>query len=132
MNAKPQLEAANKAVDALDKNDVADLKQTKNPTIQTEIALKCVLTYLGYTKPDWPAAQKCMADIGFLNRIKFYEKENIDPKVLDKVKKIVTDKATFNVEKIMLSNRAAGGLAKWCQAVYKFSETLKKVNPIKA
>ena len=31
-NAAPALEAANKAVDSLDKNDVADLKQTKNPT----------------------------------------------------------------------------------------------------
>ena len=31
-NAAPALEAANTAVDSLDKNDVADLKQTKNPT----------------------------------------------------------------------------------------------------
>jgi dynein heavy chain len=31
--AAPALEAANKAVDSLDKNDVADLKQTKNPTV---------------------------------------------------------------------------------------------------
>lgn len=68
------MEAANKAVDSLDKNDVADLKQTKNPTIQTEVALKCILTYLGYSKPDWPTAQKTMADIGFLGRIKNYDK----------------------------------------------------------
>ena len=42
-NAAPALEAANRAVDSLDKNDVADLKQTKNPTAQTEVALKCIL-----------------------------------------------------------------------------------------
>ena len=131
-NAAPALEAANKAVDTLDKNDVADLKQTKNPTAQTEIALKCILTYLGYAKPDWATAQKAMADIGFLNRIKNYDKQNIDPKIMEKVKKIVTDKQTFNIEKITLSNRAAGGLAKWCVALYRYAETLKIVQPIEA
>lgn len=130
--AAPALEAANKAVDSLDKNDVADLKQTKNPTVQTEIALKCILTYLGYSKPDWPTAQKTMADIGFLGRIKNYDKQNIDPKIIEKVKKIVTDKATFNVDVIMKSNRAAGGLAKWCAALYRYAETLKIVQPIEA
>jgi len=86
-----------------------------------------VLTYLGFSKPDWQAAQKCMADINFLKNLKQYDKDKIDPKIIEKVKKIVLDKVNFNVEKIMLSNRAAGGLAKWCLAVYRYSETLKKV-----
>jgi dynein heavy chain len=44
----------------------------------------------------------------------------------------VTDKATFNLEKITQSNRAAGGLARWCVALYRYAETLKIVQPIEA
>ena len=51
---------------------------------------------------------------------------------MDKVKKIVTDKINFNIEKITQSNRAAGGLAKWCVALYRYAETLKIVQPIEA
>jgi dynein heavy chain len=73
-----------------------------------------------------------MADIGFLGRIKNYDKKNIDPKIIEKVKKIVTDKSTFNVDIITKSNKAAGGLAKWCAALYRYAETLKIVQPIEA
>lgn len=90
------------------------------------------MTYLGYNKPDWPTAQKVMADVSFLNRIRQFDKEKMDPKMLEKVRKIVTDKATFNIEAITKSNRAAGNLAKWCYALYRYSETLKIVVPIQA
>jgi dynein heavy chain len=68
-----------------------------------------------------------MADIGFLSKIRGYDKVNIDPKVMEKVKKIVTDKINFNIDRITQANRAAGGLAKWCVALYRYVETLKIV-----
>lgn len=54
--AQPALEAANKAVDMLNKEDVFELKAVKNPNQATELALKCILTYLGYSKVDWASA----------------------------------------------------------------------------
>jgi hypothetical protein len=50
------LEAANKAVDALSKDDVFELKNTKAPNQSTELTLKCILTYLGYAKYEWATA----------------------------------------------------------------------------
>lgn len=44
----------------------------------------------------------------------------------------MTDKTIFNLEKITQSNRAAGGLARWCVALYRYAETLKIVQPIEA
>lgn len=73
-----------------------------------------------------------MADIGFLGKIRGYDKEHIDPKIMEKVKKIVTDKINFNIDRITQANRAAGGLAKWCVALYRYVETLKIVQPIEA
>jgi hypothetical protein len=46
-----------------------------------------------------------------------------------KVKAILSDKREFNIDKIMNSSKAAGGMAKWCIAIHKYSETLKIVRP---
>ena len=51
--ARPALETAERAVNALSKDDITDLKSTKNPTEHTVTALRCVLFYLGEKKPDW-------------------------------------------------------------------------------
>ena len=72
-----------------------------------------------------------MTDINFLNKIKTFDKDGISPQILSRVKTIVTDKVNFDVAKIMNSSRAAGGMAKWCQALYRYAETLKVVKPIK-
>ena len=128
-NAQPALEAANRAVDALSKDDITELKKTNSPNKATETALECTLTYLGFPKPDWPTAQKEMAKIDFLKNIKTYNKEDIPDKVLGRVKKLVNDRKNFKVEDIMKSSKAAGGLAKWCRAMYTYAETLKIVRP---
>ncbi len=46
-----------------------------------------------------------------------------------RVRKIVNDRKVFKVEDIMRSSKAAGGLAKWCRAMYTYAETLKIVRP---
>ena len=103
------------------------------PTEQTALALRCVLLYLGYKKPDWPMAQKAMTDIKFLDKLKKYEKDNIPQPILDAVNKLgVNNPEVFNTARIAASDRAAGGLAKWCQALYRYAEALKVVKPKKA
>ena len=96
-NAIPALEQAQKAVDSLSKDDITELKKTANPNKGTEIALECTLLYLGFSKPDWPLAQKELSKIDFLNRVKNYDKENIPEKILKKVKKIVNDRKNFKI-----------------------------------
>lgn len=54
--ALPHLVKAEQVVNGLSKEDITDLKQTKSPTDHVLLALKCVLLYLGYKKPDWPMA----------------------------------------------------------------------------
>jgi len=48
------------------------------------------------------------------------------------VKLGVNNIEVFNVHRIQQSNKAAGGLAKWCQALYKYAEALKVVKPKQA
>jgi dynein heavy chain len=119
--AIPALESAIKAVESLSKDDVTELKNVKNPNPGTELALKCVLTYLGVQKYEWSAAQKMMTDIQFLHKLRTYDRDNIPSQILAKVKLILNDKNEFNVEKITNSSKAAGGMAKWCISIYRYA-----------
>ena len=131
--ALPVLQKAEQAVNALSRDDVTDLRQTQKPTESTLLALRCTLLYLGYKKPDWPAAQKAMTDIKFLEKLKKYEKDSIPQDILNAVNKLgVNSPEIFNTARITNSNRAAGGLAKWCQALYRYAEALKVVRPKQA
>ena len=51
--AKPALVSAIKAVNELNKDDITELKKVNNPVPAVELALRCTLIYLGYTKQDF-------------------------------------------------------------------------------
>lgn len=87
------------------------------------------MTFLGYQKVDWAQAQKAMADINFLNKLRTFDKENIPAPILNRAKAIMADKKEFNVEKITNSSKAAGGMAKWCVALARYSDAIKIVRP---
>lgn len=70
-----------------------------------------------------------MADINFLQKLKTFDKENIPNPLMLKVKAIVNNKEQFNLERIMNSSKAAGGMAKWCIALVKYSDAIKIVRP---
>lgn len=69
-----------------------------------------------------------MADIKFLERLKTFKKDDIPQNVLKKVAKILKD-PEFDPAIIVTKNKPAGGLAKWCKAIYEYAEALKIVRP---
>jgi len=54
--AKPALQSALRAVNELNKDDINELKKVNNPVAAVDMALKCTLLYLGFSKPDWSMA----------------------------------------------------------------------------
>lgn len=127
--ALPHLQKAEQIVNGLNKEDITDLKSTKAPTELVLLSLRCVMLYFSHklTKDgdkdaDWKIAQKAMTDIKFLDKLKKYDKDNIPEPILKSVNKLgVNNAEVFNTNRITLANRAAGGLAKWCQALYKYA-----------
>ena len=79
---KPALEEAEKAVNALSKDDITELKTFKQPPEVVETALRCVFLYLGYPKQEWKQALTIISDIKFLDRLKSYDNKNIPPKTI--------------------------------------------------
>ena len=69
-----------------------------------------------------------MAGGGFLNSLKEYKLDEVNEKILTKVKAIIS-KPDFDVVKIAASSKAAGGMARWCKAVMEYAEAVKIVRP---
>ena len=69
-------------------------------------------------------------DVKSLDELKTFNKDKIPQEILNSVQKLgVNNSETFNTARITQANRAAGGLAKWCQDLYKYAEALKVVLP---
>jgi dynein heavy chain len=127
--AKPALLAAEKAVKELSKDDIAELKKVAAPTEAARAALACTLVLLGSKNTDWKTAQKALADIKFLDRLRSFDRDNIPEKVLEKVRAL-TRSADFAPERMLRASKAAAGLAKWCKAIREYGEAILIVRPL--
>ena len=127
--AKPALVTAEKAVNELSKDDITELKKVSNPIKAVYLALECTLVYLGYKSFDWKIAQKALADMKFLERLRTFDRDGIPDKILQKVKTL-TRSADFNIERMTKASKAAGGLAKWCKAIREYGESILIVRPL--
>ncbi len=127
--AKPALLAADKAVSELSKDDITELKKVNNPIPAVQLALECTLTYLGSNKLDWATAQKALADMKFLEKLRSYDRDNIPDSILNKIR-VLTRKPEFNIEKMTKASKAAGGLSRWCKALHEYAEALLVVRPL--
>ena len=74
-------------------------------------------------------AQKALADMKFLDKLRNFDKESVPTKVLNKVKNL-TSKPEFNVEQMTRASKAAGGLARWCYAIRLYVEAQIIVKPL--
>jgi hypothetical protein len=73
-----------------------------------------------------------MAKANFLKRIKTKGNDELPEKVIRQVRAIVTDKKKFNPLDIMKGNKAAGGLARWCIAMFDYAGAMKIAKPLQA
>ena len=82
-------------------------------------------------KPDWDTAKKeVLSDGGFLDKLKNYDKDNIDSSVLKKIQKNLND-PNMQVEVVSRVSKAATGLCMWVHAMDVYSRVAKEVGPKK-
>ena len=126
--ALPALEKALKALDALKKDDITEIRNfsTPPPLVQTVLEAVCVL--LG-EKTDWKSAKTVMQD-KFMERLKAFDKDNISEGTLKKLRKY-TVQEDFTVEKVARVSSAAKSLCMWCHAMDLYSRVAKTVEPKK-
>lgn len=132
--ALPALEAAAAALENLDKDDISELKAFANPSESVINVCMCVQ----YLKPTgnedlnggWKGCKAMLGTMGFIDKLKKYEKDKIKDKWISGIKKY-TKRKDFTPEAMMAKSRAAAGMLTWVLAICGYHAVAKNVEPLR-
>ncbi|CAD5122382.1 DgyrCDS10813 [Dimorphilus gyrociliatus] len=144
--AIPALEAAISALNTLKPNDITVVKSMKNPPTIVKIVMESICVMLNMKadrKPDpggsgkmiedyWAASLRLLSDLNFLNRLKTYDKDNIPPPIIKKIRDKYTSNPDFEPSVIKSASTACEGLCKWVKAMDTYDRIARVVAPKKA
>ncbi|KAL7754338.1 hypothetical protein RI367_000319 [Sorochytrium milnesiophthora] len=125
--AMPALEAAYKALDSLEKKDVAEMRAfTKPPElVMTVMEAVCILFKM---KPDWDSSKKLLGDPQLLRKIQEYDKDSVTDSLAKKLKKYI-ENPNFTPEAVEKVSRAARSMCLWVLAIDIYTRVSKEVAP---
>ncbi|XP_072168572.1 dynein axonemal heavy chain 3-like [Diadema setosum] len=143
--AIPALEAALSALNTLKPNDISMVKAMKNPPPGVKLVMEAVCVMRSVKperKPDpqgsgkmvedfWGPSQKLLGDMKFLDALKSYDKDNIAPAVIKKIRDKYIPNPDFKPEVIKNISTACEGLCKWVRAMDVYDRVAKVVAPKK-
>ncbi|KAI9348792.1 dynein heavy chain and region D6 of dynein motor-domain-containing protein [Zopfochytrium polystomum] len=125
--ALPALEAAYKALDALEKKDIAELKVFSKPPDLVLLVMEAICI-LFKVKPDWDSSKKLLSDPQFMKKMAEYDKDNIPEAIIKKLQKYVQNPG-FNPETVEKVSRACKSMVMWVIAMDLYSRVFKEVAP---
>ena len=128
--AMPAYESAVKALATLDKKSVQEMKAFNNPPEMVKFTLEAVCILLD-VKPDWGEAKKLLSQMDFMDLLKNYDKDNINPKFIKKLDKYYKD-PRFLPDEIKKQSSAAMCLCMWVRAMVVYDKVAKSIEPKKA
>jgi len=142
--AMPMLEAAVKALDTLTKNDITEVKGMKSPPKPVKLVMEavCIMRSLKPTRVKdpgsgkmvddfWETSKKMLMESDFLQVLRDYDKDNISPAIISKIRPYVAN-PEFEPAKIKQASNAAYGLCCWVRAMEAYDRVAKVVGPKKA
>ena len=127
--ALPALASAVKALDSLDKKSIGEVKGFAKPPEMVQYTLEAVCLLMGY-KQTWDDAKKMMMDSTFLQKLVDYDKDNIEKKIIKKLKKFM-DNPDFVPDTVGRVSSAAKCFCMWVRAMYLYDTVAKTVEPKK-
>eukprot|EP01038_Epipyxis_sp_PR26KG_P005405 gene5405-7492_t len=130
--AKPAMDAANDAVNCLDKNSLTELKSFSKPPSGVDKVTTALLIMIKAEKKDfsWENAKKMMAKVdAFKEKLETYRGEDIPEDVISRVSPMLED-PEFTFEKMKTKSAAAANLANWVINIIRFNGIYKRVKPL--
>ncbi|XP_064890570.1 dynein axonemal heavy chain 9 isoform X1 [Columba livia] len=132
--AEPALEAAQAALNTLNKNNLTELRSFGSPpsAVSNVTAAVMVLMAPGGKIPkdrSWKAAKAAMARVdGFLDSLIKFDKENIHENCLKALQPYLQD-PKFKPEFVTTKSSAAAGLCSWVVNIVRFHAVFCEVQP---
>ncbi|CAH8538577.1 unnamed protein product [Heterobilharzia americana] len=144
--AQPALEAALCALDTLKPADITIVKSMQNPPPGVKLVMEAVCV-MRDIKPDkvndpsgsgkkindyWGPSKKLLSDLNFLTVLREYDKDNINPAIMQRIRKDFMTNPEFDPIKVARASSAAEGLCKWILAMEQYDRVAKIVAPKRA
>ncbi|KAK0675118.1 DYH3 protein, partial [Pygoscelis papua] len=141
--AMPALEAALAALDTLNPSDISLVKSMQNPPAPVKLVMESICVMKG-TKPErkpdpsgsgkmledyWGPSRKILGDLKFLESLKTYDKDNIPPTIMKRIRERFIDHPDFQPAVIKNVSSACEGLCKWVRAMEVYDRVAKVVAP---
>ena len=76
----------------------------------------------------WEPAKKKLLNADLLKRCKNYDKDNVSPDIIEKLKPIISQ-PLYQDDVLKAVSKAAAGLAKWVRAIVQYDDAMKVVRP---
>ncbi|GCB71663.1 hypothetical protein scyTo_0001655 [Scyliorhinus torazame] len=141
--AMPALEAAVSALDTLKPADITVVKTMQNPPGPIKLVMESICVIKGIKperKPDptgsgkmiedyWGPSKKLLGDLKFLESLKTFDKDNIPPLNMKKIREKFIDHPDFQPSVIKNVSSACEGLCKWVRAMEVYERVIKVVGP---
>lgn len=132
MEALPAVEAASRALENLDKNDLTEIKAFTNPPPAVKnlcMQLVCLRPTGEKLEETWNDAKKMLGNSQLLQLLKNFPKDDLNEKQVKKVNKYFNEELTLeNMQKI---SKAGYGLLTWVVAIIKYYDVAKNVSPLR-
>ncbi|ELK12135.1 Dynein heavy chain 3, axonemal [Pteropus alecto] len=141
--AMPALEAALAALDTLNPADISLVKSMQNPPGPVKLVMESICVMKGLKperKPDpsgsgkmiedyWGVSRKILGDLKFLESLKTYDKDNVPPAIMKRIRDRFIDHPDFQPAVIKNVSSACEGLCKWVRAMEVYDRVAKVVAP---
>jgi dynein heavy chain, axonemal len=139
--ATPALETAKKALNTIKPADISTVKAMRNPPFLVKFVLEAVCIMKGIKperKPDasgkmvedfWGPSMKMLGDMKFMESLIQYDKDNIAPAVIKKIREKFIPDPNFLPSVICNVSTACEGLCSWVRAMDSYDKVFKVVAP---
>ena len=128
--ALPALHEAIRALDTINKQDIAEVRTFPKPPKLVKYTLQVVCILL-QEKQDWDNIKRILSDVGFIYRLKQYDKDGISKKVLRKLRNKLASNADYKPEKVFVHNQASSSLCKWTIAMEIYARVAEEIAPLR-
>lgn len=125
--AMPALNEAMKALESLNKRDIAEVRAYGRPPQLVEIVMEAVMI-LKQSEPSWNEAKRQLGDGNFIKSLTEFDRDNIPDRVLKRINKYTSD-PDFEPEKVGSVSGAAKSLCMWVRAMELYGKIFRVVQP---
>lgn len=121
--AMPALDEALRALDALNKKDIAEVRSYGRPPQKVEMVMEAVMILKG-CDTSWAEAKKVLADPNFLQNLRDFDRNHVSEKTLKKIATYTTNDE-FQPDKVGIVSLAAKSLCMWVRAIEKYAKVFR-------